>query len=61
MTTEEIRKNAPKGATHYTPDAIFGGNYYFKVADNDVCIWQLGKRWAKTIRKFNEYENLQPL
>ena len=58
MTHEEAKKI---GATHYSPDAVFGGNYYFKVMDNNVFILQFGKRWAKTIRNFNEYSNLKPL
>ena len=61
MNIEEIKKNAPDGATHYSPNAVFGCNYYFKVEMNNVFIWQLGKRWAETIRKFNEYEHIKPL
>ena len=61
MTEQEIRDNAPEGATHYSKDAVFGENYYFKVIGNDVFIWQLGKRWAETIRKFNEYADIKPL
>ncbi len=61
MTKDEIKQNAPSGATHYSVDRVFGGAYYFKIDGNDAYIWQLGKRFAITIRKFSEYQDLKPL
>lgn len=62
MTPEQIKDNAPEGATDYAKDLVFPDSYYyFKVVGEDVYIWQLGKRFAKTARKFSEYSNLKPL
>ena len=62
MTPQQIKANAPEGATHYSKDSVFPGSYYyFKVVGEDVYIWQLGKMFAKTIRRFSEYSSLSPL
>ena len=61
IALDEIRSKAPEGASHYSDDNIFSGAYYFKVVGNDVYIWELGKRFAITLRKFNEYHKLKPL
>ena len=62
MTNQEIKDRAPEGATHYSESSIFKSHpYYFKIDGNDAYIWQLGKRFAITIRKFSEYQDLNPL
>lgn len=40
MTNEEIRKNAPSGATHYWdyPTSGLPIDYYKKDGDN-ICVW----------------------
>ena len=62
MTNQEIKDRAPDGATHYSESSIFKSHpYYFKIHGNDAYIWELMKRWRKTIRNFNEYSDLKPL
>ena len=58
MTKEEAKKI---GATHYSISNILSFNYYFKVIGDDVWIWQLNKRFAKTLRRYREYEDIKPL
>ena len=43
MTIEEIRKNAPKGATHYEIDSRF--IYYYKFNNSNLSIWNRNKGW----------------
>lgn len=60
-TVEEIKANAPDGATHYYNESDFGGVFYFKVTGDDVFIWQIYKRFTKLTRRFDEYNNIKPL
>ena len=43
MTIEEIRKNAPDGATHYEIDGRF--IYYYKFNNINLSIWNRNKGW----------------
>ena len=65
MNLEQMKKivdGAPDGATHYSECNIFNNYpYYFKIQGNDVYIWELVRRWRKTMRNFDEYSNLKPL
>ena len=55
MTIEEIRKNAPDGATHYS---TYGGFViYHKFQDKGIYVWDCD-HW----RRFSCFvENLKPL
>ena len=62
MTEQEIKERSPDGATHYSECSIFKSHpYYFKIQGNDAYIWELRRRWRKTIRNFNEYSDLKIL
>ena len=62
MTEQEIKERSPDGATHYSECSIFKSyHYYFKIQGTDVYIWELQRRWRKTMRNFDEYSNLKPL
>lgn len=61
MTNQEIRDKAPSGATHYSISGVLSFNYYFKVNGEDVWIWTVFKRFEKTLRKYGEYKDLNPL
>ena len=43
MTIEEIRKNAPEGATHYELDGRF--TCYYKLNNINLSIWNRNKGW----------------
>ena len=43
MTIDEIRKNAPVGATHYELDGRF--TYYYKFNNVNLSIWNINKGW----------------
>ena len=48
MTIEEIRKNAPEGATHYRDETRTGVVIYYKhVLGKSLMFW-LNTRWAYT-------------
>lgn len=60
MNIEEIRKHAPKGATHYVMDDEF--QIWFKELDGDLYSLHLGK-WIKLypfVRKFHK-DRIKPL
>ena len=61
MTEQQIKENAPDGATHYKESPILSFIYYFKVVEGDVWIWTVFDRFEKTLRKFSEYDNIKPL
>lgn len=45
MNIEEIRKNAPDGATHYYLSYKTWNVYYFKVLSGKILIWNNLKEW----------------
>lgn len=56
MTTEEIRKNAPSGATHYEPDLMFVGTVYIRYMGSYPFYFYCGD-WHKC----NSYFEAKPL
>lgn len=58
MTIEEIRKNAPEGATHYDDQD------YWKTTDGNWYIWlDSRKQWRRIFRyqKFHDEFPIKPL
>ena len=58
MTIEEIRKNAPEGATHYDEQD------YWKSKDGDFYIWlDSVKKWRRIFRfkMFHDHLPIKPL
>lgn len=58
---EEIKKNAPKGATHYS----FKTNQYLRGENGDFDLW-LNNRWAAITVEIDFYDialhfNIKPL
>ena len=61
MNEQQIKDNAPDGATHYCKSKILSFSYYFKVDGEYVWIWTVSNEFKKTIRKFSEYKDIKPL
>lgn len=58
MTLEEIRKNAPEGATHY--DDPLGFIMYYKYENESVLVFlNFSKEWATS--KHLDLQKLKPL
>ena len=43
MTPQQIKANAPEGATHYEIDGRF--IYYYKFNNINISIWNRNKGW----------------
>lgn len=67
MTPEEIKRNAPEGATHYMFNDGF--IYYYKLVDDFLYFWSYyGNSYGIVNERINgkfhigdRYENLKPL
>ena len=56
MTEQEIKDNAPSGATHYEPDLMFIGTVYIRYMGNHPFYF-CGGDWHKC----NSYFEAKPL
>ena len=56
MTLEEIRKNAPKGATHYKIDS--GYTLYYKDDIYALWLWIKKGEWVITRYRLNDINQI---
>lgn len=61
MNIDEIKRNAPEGATSYA--YIYGIVEYFKVEDNKIMIYEINKwiRFKNTTHQSNVGTQFKPL
>lgn len=60
MTIEEIRANAPKGATHYNDDVSIPDTViYYKEENGQVMLWCLSEDWFPSA--FENLSRFKPL
>ena len=54
MTLQQIKANAPDGATHYAPIGILGIVYLKREGDILFMFDERYKEWSEMLRKFDE-------